>query len=267
MSEYVFCIPSYDRIDRQHMANYLHRLGYKAKDIVISLQTHKDYVDYKERYGSIATIIYREGSNVCDNKNNLIDYVKKERGAADIVFCSDKVKSLQYKGIDGKLHSVDDMNLLDAIIKKAFSLCQRYDAGAWGVYPTNNAYFMRSRTTIDTVLLGCFMGMPNKSIRYFDTKQPLKEDFEISLRVITERQRILRFDSLALDATFHTKGGARRFWDDERLCYEQNIRILKKYAGLVVKHPTRKNELKYIGYSTKIKDILYGILPITTMDR
>lgn len=248
----IFAIASYDRVDRQHFLKYLKGLGFTRDEIYISTQCNGDYTAYKEKYGEDAHILYREGVNVCDNKNTLVD--KLCGRGVPVIFASDKVKSLQYLGADGKAHDVADRATFDRFIAWAYGLCAKNHCSVWGVYPTSNAYFMKRSASVDKMLLGCMMGfMPNTKMR-FDQNFPLKEDFELSLRVIREGSHTLRLNNLCLNATFHTKGGCHSLWNSEGDNVNETCcrRMLAKYPSLVTKHPTRKNELRFTGKSRTI---------------
>lgn len=248
----LFAIASYDRLDRQHFLTYLKGLGFGKDEIYISTQCGGDYAAYSERYGNDATILFREGKNVCDNKNTLVERLCG-RGVP-VIFASDKVKSLQYLGADGKTHDVTDRAAFDRLVEWCYATAARNRATVWGVYPTSNAYFMKRSASVDKMLLGCLMGfMPKAKIR-FDPLFPLKEDFELSLRVIRDGGHTMRFNNLCLNATFHTKGGCFSFWNSEgdRVNEECCRRIMAKYPTLAAKHPTRKNELRYTGKSRTI---------------
>ena len=248
----IFAIASYDRADRQHFLAYLKKFGFKKDEIYISTQRKADRDAYTERFGDDATILYREAHNVSENKNTLVDRLCG-RGIP-VIFASDKVKSLQYLGADGKAHDVETRKQFDQFIGWCYGVCAKNHGSVWGVYPTSNAYFMKRSASVDKMLLGCLMGfMPNAKFR-FDPNFPLKEDFELSLRVVKEGGHTVRFNNLCLNATFHTKGGCHAFWNSEGDKVNEDCcrRMFAKYPTLVTKHPTRKNELRYTGKSRTI---------------
>lgn len=250
----IWGIASYRRADKQYMLDYLYALGYPKEQIIISTQTIEDYNEYIKLFNDKATIIFREGNNVSDNKNTLLDYYCENYKDAQLVICSDKVKSIQYLGVDKKTHKIDKREQLETIVRKAFSLANFYGAELWGGYTTSNAFFMSHTITINTLLIGCFMGVVNPRKWRFDRRQPLKEDFELVLRVINNGGCVLRFNDICLSATFHTKGGCHDLWNSSGGCVNKqcNDRLLLKYPRLIKKHPTRDNEQKYIGVSTKL---------------
>lgn len=251
MKDVIFAIASYNRPDKQHFLRYLRGLGIPKSRIFIGTQCIRDREQYQELFGRDANILYREGENVCDNKNNLLNELVPT--GAPIIVASDKVKGLQfYNG--AKLHTADTLDTFNRLVSFGYSLAQRNRASVWGVYPTNNAYFMKRSASVDKMLLGCFMAFfPNTPLR-FDRMFPIKEDFEISCNAIAHGMHTLRFNNLALDATFHQKGGSYELWHSEGDCVNATCckRMLVKYPTLVTKHPTRKNELRFTGKSKTI---------------
>jgi hypothetical protein len=251
MNNTVFGIASFNRPDKQYFLAYLKGLGYKREDIYIGTQCSRDYEQYQELFGWDATVIYRQGENVCHNKNHLLDVLSKT--GKRIIIASDKVRGLQYLS-GGKAVTIDSRKTFDATVDFGYALAAKNRCQAWGVYPTNNAYFMKRSASVDKMLLGCFMAFQPRTTLRFDPQFPIKEDFEISCRIVKQGGHTLRFNNLCLDATFHQKGGSWELWHAEgdavnKMCCE---RMLRKFPSLVVGHPTRKNELRFTGKSRTI---------------
>lgn len=258
---YVFGIASYKRADRQPMLQMLAGYGYTRDEIILSTQTEEDYAEYTRLYSDKATVIYRKGHNVSDNKNTLLDYAVNKLGNRQIVLCSDKVRGVQFLGRDRKLHMVETREMFEAIVSRAFAITKKLGGSAWGCYTTANAFYMKHTISTNMQLLGCFMGIVDPSLQQFDTNQPLKEDFEFVLRHVMHRRCTVRFNDICLRATLHTQGGCFDSWSNTEMQRRCNERILRRYAGLVVKHPTRQNEQKYIGTTkTYNYSILAGLI-------
>lgn len=252
---YVFGIVTYHRNDRQKMLEYLHGLGYGKSDIIIQTQDQNDYNALEPLYKDQATILYKSGSNISENKNNLMDWVCEHMPGKRLVICSDKVRGIKYLK-DKHLASIQSKQALDTLIARAFKKCDFYMADLWGTYTTENAFFMSHTTSINAQLLGCFMGVCDPRKWRFDKEQPLKEDFELVLRIISRGGSVLRFNDLALNATFHTKGGCHELWNakGDAVNKQCNDRLLARYPSLIVPHATRANEQKYIGPTIKLKE-------------
>lgn len=255
-------IPSYNREDRQPMLLSLAEMGYQPHEILLSVQTPTDYEKYREKYGELATIIFREGSNVSQNKNNILDYLETECGNTRVVICSDKVRAINRMSRDKKkLEPITDREEMDALVKKAFYLCKSTGAALWGIAPVANTFYMDRTITTNLFCIGCFMGILNPAQTKFDPEQPLKEDWEIGLRAIKAGGKILRFNDVALTATFHTQGGCHSAWNSEgdRMNETCTQRLLALYPELVKPHATRKNELRYTGTTQKIKQSIFDL--------
>lgn len=253
----IFGIASYDRVGRQHTLNYLRSLGYEKQEIIISTQSQEDYRLYKEKHGDDAVIIYREGYNVSDNKNNILDFFNDNYNGETyrLIICSDKIREIMYLSKeDCKLVGIRQRKLLDAVIGKMFRISSYCGCAFFGCYSTGNAYFMKHTISINQQILGCFMGMLRTDIK-FDNSFPLKEDFEISMRAISKGYRVARFNEFALKETLHTKGGCYKFWnaDGDIVNFEVTQRLLYMYPSLLKEHSTRPNEVRFIGPSSTIK--------------
>lgn len=257
MGRYKFGIVSYRRPDKQFMLDYLVSLGYQRDDIIIQTQDEDDFRQYDRLFSDWATVLYKKGTNVSENKNNLIEWYNQHCGKDTmLVICSDKVRSVMFLGGDGKLHKMNRVQF-DVFLERAFTTAQQLGASLFGVYPVKNAFFMSHSTHINQFLLGCFMGICNSKDVEFDANQPLKEDWEVMLRTIYRGGCVVRYNDVALDASFRTAGGCHEEWNTEGRNAQCTRRLLEIYPSLVKRHATRKDELKYVGWTEKInKSIL-----------
>lgn len=255
----VWGIASYQRPERQNMLNYLHRLGYPRDRIIISTQTKEDYELYSSLHGAKATIIYKEASNCPQNKNTILDYYNERSGSVycgtRLVMCSDKTESVEFLGEDGKLHHINTKEQMDGIVERGFKLSQFYCADLWGVYTTDNTYFMSHTTSINGPMLGCFMGIANPKTTRFNEQMFLKEDFEIIFRTIQRGGCVVRFNDLCLKAKYKTKGGSHSYWHSKGDSVNEscNNYLLQLYPNLAKPNTKRSNEIRYVGPASKIK--------------
>lgn len=258
MGRYKFGIASYNRADKQFMLAYLRGLGYERDDIIIQTQNKDDFDVYAEKFSGQATVLFKEGANVSENKNNLLDWYNANCDAdSRLVLCSDKVRGVMYLGRDEKLHTMDREHL-DQFLHRAFFVARQYGAALFGTYTVKNAFFMSHSAHINQFLLGCFMGVAKPGAIRFDPRLPLKEDWGVMLQTIANGGRVVRFNDIALDASFRTKGGCHDLWAASNMNEQCTQRLLATFPTLVRAHSTRQNELKYIGPTQRItKSILY----------
>lgn len=254
-------IASYDRADRQPMLAMLSEMGYRRDEIILATQTPTDYEKYSERYGEMATVIFREGRNVSENKNTVLRYIRDHCGNTRVVMCSDKVRGVSYMDVYKKLNKIETREEMDAFVKKAFFVTEMLRGCLWGVYFVGNTFYMERSISTNMQMLGCFMGIPDPSMQMFDTEQPLKEDFEYILRHVSQGRRTIRFNDVCLTSTLHTKGGCHAAWNSEgdRVNAECTFRLLAMYPDLVKPHARRKNELRYVGKTQKIKHSIFDL--------
>lgn len=254
-TSFLWGIASYDRVDRQPMLKMLSEMGYTRDEIILATQTSSDYEKYSERYGEMATVIFGEGHNVSQNKNNVLKYIRDNRDNTRVVMCSDKVRAINVMDKDGKLREITTRAELDHIVQAAYFIANFAKASIWGVASVANTFYMEHSISTNLFLIGCFMGLTNPGKQMFDEEQPLKEDWEIGLRTIAAGGRTIRLNDICLTSTLHTQGGCHAMWnsDGDRKNEECTKRLLAMYPDLVKPHFTRKNELRYVGKSQKIK--------------
>lgn len=252
-------IASYDRVDRQPLLALLSEMGYRRDEIILATQTPDDFEKYSEKYGEMGTVIFHEGKNVSENKNTVLRHIRDHCDNTRVVMCSDKVRAINAIGADKILRTIRTREELDHTVKTAYYIAQHTGASIWGVAPVANTFYMERSISTNLFLIGCFMGLTNPAEQMFDAEQPLKEDWEITLRTIASGGRTIRFNDICLTSTLHTKGGCHAEWnsDGDRRNAECTGRLLALYPDLVKPHARRKNELRYIGKSQKMKHSIF----------
>lgn len=252
----VWAIASYKRADRQPWLEQLVKWGYGPEDIVLSTQTEEDYKTYAAQFGHMATVIYKPGTCVSDNKNTAIEYAAEHYPDREIVSCADKLRGVQKLSKDGKkLTMVETREEMEQLIQYMTGLRDRMQAEVAGCYPVENAFYMSHTIHINQQMIGCFMLFRPGTKWRFERFCRLKEDFELIMRIIHKGGRVLRLNNVALKETLHTQGGCHEMWNSEgdRINEECTNYILSKYPQLAKPHATRKNEIRYVGPSKCIK--------------
>lgn len=252
----IWAIASYKRADRQPWLEKLVEWGYGQEDIIVSTQTEEDYGEYAERYGHLATVIYRPGTCVSDNKNNALDYAVEYFPDREVVSCADKLRGVMVLSKDGKtLREVQSREEMEKLVGHMVRTRDSMQAEVAGCYPVGNAFYMSHTLHVNQQMLGCFMIFRPGTLWRFDRFCRLKEDFELIMRIIDGGGRVLRLNNIALKETLHTQGGCHEAWNSagDKVNEECTNYILGKYPGLVKPHATRKNEIRYVGPSKLIK--------------
>ena len=241
MFKYQVVIPSYNRLENQAAASYLHGLGFSKEDIVIFTQNKKDYKAYSKRFADIATIEYAEGNSVSENKNNVL---RAYRGK-NIVMISDAVKSVQ-RLEDGKLVDIASKGEFDELVYECFRRAAKVDAKIWGVYPTNNAYFMSDKVEDKNLVIGCFMGFSKKFDLLFDERFRVKEDYWLCCKVIHDGGNVVRFDNLCVNRSHRIKGGCHEDWHSSDANDVACKILLSEFPDVVAEHTKRDGEVRFI---------------------
>lgn len=251
MSDFIFCIPSYKRAENQACLHYLHSLGFDRSMIYISTQDKEDYAKYKAMYGSVAKIAYRKGNCISDNRNTLLDMFGADNR---IIMLADAIKSF-YAFNGENLCKIETRKDVEAIIERGYDVSCKEGAIMWGVYPIKNDFFMDSTYVVNNLIIGCFMAFAKNTHYRFAREYRLKEDFELSLRMIQDGKRIIRFNDVTIDRRHKIKGGCESMWKSkgDHVNADACARIISKYPKLVTEHSTRKNEMRYIGDKRVIK--------------
>lgn len=234
-------IPSYKRGHEQQTLQYLKKLGYNPRQIIISTQTEDDYKEYQQKYGKDATIIYGNGNCVGDNRNNILNFIEK---GCNIVMLDDDVKCLQ-KLSNGKLINVETREELDKFINNAFDYCEKNNARLWGVYPVSNAYFMKNTIDKKNILIGCVLGLKNEFL--FNSEFRTKEDYELCCREISKGYNCVRFNNVTVNAKHKTNaGGCKDDWKFEinKRCADM---LIQKYPTLIKRNNKKPEEVRYVG--------------------
>ena len=238
---FYFGIPSYKRSQEQLTIKYLNELGYNKENIILSTQTEEDYKAYKNLYSDFATIIFNSGNSVGDNRNNILRFLPKY---SEVVMLDDDIKSLQV--LDGdKLRNISTKTELDWYIETSFKYTKSNNARLWGVYPVNNAYFMKKSIDKKNILIGCVMGIIN--CFEFDSNFRTKEDYELCSREIKKGYNCIRFNYLTANAKHKTNaGGCKDDWKFEinKRCADM---LIAKYPDLIKRNTKKLDEVRYVG--------------------
>lgn len=238
---FYFAIPSYKRGKEQPTLKYLTEMGFEKKQIYISTQTEEDFNEYSAKYGEYATIIFAKGSCVGDNRNNVLNALPK---GSHIVMLDDDIKALQILE-NNKLRDITTKEELETLINNAFQYAKSNNSRLWGVYPVNNAYFMKRTIDKKNILIGCVLGLINEF--QFDREFRTKEDYELCCREISRGYNCVRFNYITVNAKHKTNdGGCKDDWKYEinKSCADK---LIAKYPKLIKRNMKKLEEVRYVG--------------------
>lgn len=228
-------IPSYKRPNLKTIS-FLGN-AFDKSEIVIGTQTEYEYEQYSKLWGNIATVIFGSAKSAAGNRNNILDYVQ-ENGTTEILFLDDDISYVR---------TINDLKLKGAqfreLVERCFSVCRKNNVILFGGYTCSNKLMM-SNTAKPNIIDGMLMGLLDTSIR-FDLNFTTKEDYELSLRLMSKGKMVVRFNSFAAQAESCSKGGC----EDIRNGGGQGVMaklLIEAYPSYVKEHPTRKGEIKFI---------------------
>lgn len=128
--------------------------------------------------------------------------------------------------------------------------CSYADASRmWAWYPVPNAFFMSNTIDRRNLFVGTIIGIENNKRLRFDETFSIKEDYEISLRLIQMGYNAIRFNAFTVEANHRSKGGC-----EEARAAGRNIKncadLLERYPTLI-KPSNRKGEVRFTGNRKK----------------
>ena len=236
-------IPSYNRVDgiTKKTLAFLSRYNYPKELIYIFVNTEEQKQEYetkipKELYGHI--ISTNEPKGIMNVRNYIIDYFDE---GTKLISMDDDVVSINTID-EGQLVPIN--NFVE-VIEKGFHLCNEHGYTLWGLYPTANAFYMKSKdeyTTDLRFIVGGFMGIINKKRH---VHLDWKEDYELSIDSYIRDGGVIRFNHIAVKHNLYTKKGGIGLNQKERMnnYKEAGEWLINKYPHLVKWNPRREGEV------------------------
>lgn len=246
MEQFVMAIPSYKRADKQGTLEYLAGMGMEKDRIYIFVQTEEDYLAY-QKYTDRCHVIYRPADGVAKARNNILRYFK---GQTDLFMLDDDVSYIgRLKGKEVK--PIQDKSQFEATIARCFEQARKVAAPMWGVYPVNNAFFMQKSISTQ-VTVNTAVGFPRGQVLNFNETFEAKEDIELCARVLSKKQKILRFNFLSVNAKHRTNpGGCFDAWHS--LAHVTTVaRLSRMYPDILTASRKKPNEVRMVLKDKKI---------------
>lgn len=134
-----------------------------------------------------------------------------------------------------KVLRVESEDIYIKEIKKLFEVANQSNSKILGLFTVGNnlTNYSYSPFLFNGVCLGSCMGIINDGTYYFDETFEVKEDYELTLRHLTERGLTVRSNILFMQHEHtQTKGGCR---DSKRIEKEKSAikRLIKMYPGMI----------------------------------
>lgn len=236
MDDYAVLIPSYHRAERQSTLELICG-AYQTSRIVIGTQCREDYQEYSDRYSDKSVIVYKEGDSVGHNRNTLLEYCCSQ-GINKAVMLDDDIRGFVFAD-KKEIRTAKDVRFL---IDSCMTTATQRNAMVWGTYPVANPFMMRQRVS-NSMLTGTCMGIMDTRLR-FDASFRVKEDYELSLRIINKGGLSLRFNNLAPIAGHKTKGGCEKDWHSDVYIAYADL-LITRYPKLVT-YSHKQGEVKMI---------------------
>lgn len=225
-------IPTYNR-EEVKTVEFLDG-AFKKDEVIISTQCQDDYQRISAKYGKQFTVIYKRGNCVGDNRNAILEYCQ-QNGIQRVLMLDDDISSI--RTTKRRLKGQEFRCFAEAIECQAVKM----QAVLFGCYP-NDCILSFKNTITTNVLTGTFLGIMDTSLR-FDPKFRIKEDYELSLRCISNGRRVLRFNFFAPTAKHKSKGGCELDWIEGKNEYTEML--LLAYPEYIKRDPRNKNEVQW----------------------
>lgn len=174
-----------------------------------------------------------------------------KNNSCNIFFLDDDLQRVGYfNKTDEKYKRVDVISEKTIIkeIEKLFEICYQVGSYINGLFTVDNAMsnYSYNPFLFNGVCLGSCMGIINDGTYYFDETFEVKEDYELTLRHLTDRGITVRSNILFMQHEHtQTRGGCR---DSKRIDKEKSAvkRLIQMYPGMI-------KEAKHRGTSFSIQ--------------
>ena len=218
------------------------KMGIPKERIVISLNDKEDYEKYKELYDKEVTVIYKEGTNVACNRNNIINHFPI---GTYVMVLDDDIASFKLWVNDtttskyGRLVSINAKELED-VLYDCFKQTEGAGSNMFGTYAISNTMMIKGTIesqgvySINKMFQGGSCGFIVDEKHRYDETMLLLDDYEIILKNITEGNIILRRNDLVAitPKMGSTKGGYFDIYKQGKQ-KEYAIKLKNKYPNLI----------------------------------
>jgi hypothetical protein len=155
----------------------------------------------------------------------------------DVVQLDDDVRSIKRKVDDKTLETVTD---LPTLFDQGFDLCRKNDYTLWGIYPVQNALFMKHRVRYDlTLCVGHMFGHILSGRACERSTMNAKNDYERCLQHFMADGGVVRFDDIAAQSKVYAQAGGLQGIRDAGTAHREIGELMARFPGLVKAKKTR----------------------------
>ncbi len=206
--------------------------------LYIFIEDEKLLKNLSPEYLEFKTII--TGTKGLPSKTNaILDYFDE---GENILICNDDVKAVCKK--ENKSLRKLSLKSIDNLINEGFDALRGYNLAMWGLYPVQNAYFMKNKVSLGNLIVGNFFGIKNTKTLRSHLAISCKEDHYMTAKAILNNGGVVRFDNYCAMAPFKNKGGMSMYRTEQKEKEEVEF-LLKIYPFLFKRNPKRKNEILF----------------------
>jgi hypothetical protein len=235
LTDWIITIPSYKRHDiiMEKTLSTLQRYRIPPSKITIFVADNEEKKLYEEAIpkGTVEDIVV--GVLGIDKvRNFILDYYPKGK---HIVMIDDDLRGLNQKS---GTNSVKPIDSLIRLIERGFRIATAEKCSLWGIYPVNNAYFMRDTITTDLRFIPSgFFGVINpkayKDPNGIAVPMPAKEDCARTIMAYERDGKDIRFNYISIETEVYSKSGGLQVGDRLKREKASVEYLLKKYPDIV----------------------------------
>ena len=263
---YKVAIPSYKRSEtlKKKTLDTLINGGVSSNKIYIFVANKEEQSIYekaipRETYNKI--VIGEKG--IANQRKFIKNYFKEKE---EIVSLDDDIEELSHFS-NNKLTKLTNVH---AFFIDAFKRLKKEHLFIWGIYPVRNAFFMKGKKPVTTILNFLIGGLYGFIVRHDKDLEPSsnsegKEDYEQSILYYIKDGGVLRFNDIAVKTKFLAKGGLGQQKERFEINRKAAEYLHAKYPGYVTRY-YRKNgmaEIKIKDNTHKTKHLQNYTLPST----
>ena len=230
MIDYKIAIPTYQRYDiaKNKTIAFLAKHNIPKERIYIFVANEEEKKEYGKTLPDYQIVVAVPGIGPV---RNFIEQTWSNEGDY-IISMDDDTTDIKIKTEDDKLVSIDDF--YEEVILRGWEEMQKYNAKHWGLYPVQNALFMKRKirtglTFICSNLYGLIVQKTDELKRIAITRA----DYEYSIRQFLYNGSVVRFDYLVATTQYVSKGGLEEYrknkekWEGD---IDVVINLFPKYA-------------------------------------